>query len=381
MRSFLDNRSPPASDVSSVQQLGLSRRIRAQQLHGSTGRREAPQVTGCVHHGTSTGHRRWRFLLPARRQYAEMRALPAGLDRLALQQDGVVTYRQAISAGLTPEAIRHRLLVGVWQRLVRGSYYLHPGEVPLRSRCRAALLGSSGQAVISHLTAGHLHRLDGLPPVVRVDVTVSPMQPRRSSRLVSRTGRNSRARNGRGRVTRPGRTCLDLARTQSRLVAVRSVESAWQQGHVDRAALVELATRARGWPGVRRLTTALAQADPRSESVLETGGRLVLRDAGLGPDELQLRIHDRDGHLLARADLAWVAPRVVVEFEGLTTRTDRAAFRHDRRRQNALVNSGWLVLRFTWEDVFGRPAYVVQEVRSALAGRSAGTSRAVGGAA
>jgi len=314
-----------------------------------------------------------------------MRDLPAGLDRLALQQDGVVTYRQAISAGLTPEAIRHRLLVGVWQRLVRGSYYLHPGEVPLRSRCRAGLLGSSDRAAISHLTAGHLYRLDGLPPVARVDVTGPPTQPRRSSQLVSAHRAELEGEEwswvGGLPVTRPGRTCLDLARTQSRLVAVRSVESAWQQGHVDRAALVELATRARGWPGVRRLTTVLAQADPRSESVLETGGRLVLRDAGLGPDELQLRIHDRDGHLLARADLAWVAPRVVVEFDGLTTHTDRAAFRHDRRRQNALVNSGWLVLRFTWEDVFGRPAYVVQEVRSALAGRSAGTSRAVVGAA
>ncbi len=314
-----------------------------------------------------------------------MRDLPAGLDRLALQQDGVVTYRQAISAGLTPEAIRHRLLVGVWQRLVRGSYYLHPGEVPLRSRCRAALLGSSGRAVISHLTAGHLHRLDGLPPVVRVDVTVSPMQPRRSSRLVSAhraelEGEEWVWLDGLP-VTSAGRTCLDLARTQPRVIAVRSVESALRQRHVDGAELVRVATGARGWPGVRRLQTAMALADQRSESLLETGGRLVLQDAGLVPDEVQLRILDRDGHLVARADLAWLAQLVVVEFDGLAPHAGRAAFRHDRRRQNALLNSGWLVLRFTWEDVFGRPAYVVQEVRCALAARSVRISRAVIGAA
>lgn len=296
-----------------------------------------------------------------------------------------MSYGQAVCAGLTPEAIRHRLETGSWQRLVRGIFYLRPGEVPLRSRCRAGLLGSSDRAAICHLTAGHLYRLDGLPPVARVDVTGPPTQSRRSSQLVSAHGAEL---DDAGwvwldglPVTSAGRTCLDLARSQPRVIAVRSVESALRQRHVDGAELARVATGARGWPGVRRLRTAMALADQRSESLLETGGRLVLQDAGLVPDEVQLRILDRDGHLVARADLAWLAQLVVVEFDGLAPHAGRAAFRHDRRRQNALLNSGWLVLRFTWEDVFGRPAYVVQEVRCALAARSVRISRAVIGAA
>lgn len=196
-------------------------------------------------------------------------------------------------------------------------------------------------------------------------MTVPPDEPRRSSRLVSRASRET----GRHRVVVRRRSARHergthlprLARTQPRLIAVRAVESALRQQQLDRAQLVTLATKARGWPGGRRMQVAMALADPRSESLLETAGRLLLSDAGLVPAEVQLPIRDEDGHLAARADLGWPAQQVVVAFDGLTPHTARAAFRHDRRRQNALMNRGWLVLRFTWEDVFARPAYVVQE--------------------
>jgi hypothetical protein len=44
--------------------------------------------------------------------------------------------------------------------------------------------------------------------------------------------------------------------------------------------------------------------------------------------------------------------------------TDR--FVDDRRRQNALVNEQWTVLRFTWHDLVARPDGVVDEIRCAL---------------
>lgn len=305
-----------------------------------------------------------------------MRAVPVDLVRLAGEQDRVVALHQALAAGLTPDAVRHRVESGQWRRLARGVYYLHAGAVPLRARCRAAVLVTAGRAVISHVAAGHLYRLDALPPSARVDVTVRSPEPRRSSALI-RAHRADLDREEWGwlaglPVTSPGRTCLDLARTQGRLIAVRATESAWSQGYVDRAQLLGLAERARGWPGVRRFRAAVTDADHRSESLLETAGRLVLRRAGLTGYDVQLVIYDEYGRLLARVDLAWPAEKLAVEFDGHDPHAGRAAFRHDRRRQNALVNRGWLVLRFSWEDVFGRPAYVVQDVRRALAVRHPG---------
>ena len=70
--------------------------------------------------------------------------------------------------------------------------------------------------------------------------------------------------------------------------------------------------------------------------------------------------------LIARADFAWVKRRVIVEIDGFKYHSDRAAFQEDRRRQNALVNAGWRVLRFTTADLLLRPDKVIAEVRAAL---------------
>jgi very-short-patch-repair endonuclease len=58
----------------------------------------------------------------------------------------------------------------------------------------------------------------------------------------------------------------------------------------------------------------------------------------------------------------------MVEFDGDVHR-DRRVFVHDLRRQNGLVLAGWTVLRFSSADVLGRPAWVVDVIRTALAGR------------
>ncbi len=58
--------------------------------------------------------------------------------------------------------------------------------------------------------------------------------------------------------------------------------------------------------------------------------------------------------------------RVAVEVDGWAWHVTADRFVDDRRRQNALVNLGWTVLRFTWHDLVSRPDGVVDEIRSAL---------------
>lgn len=63
-------------------------------------------------------------------------------------------------------------------------------------------------------------------------------------------------------------------------------------------------------------------------------------------------------HVWARPDLVDRDLRIVVEAESFEFHADRVGFRKDVRRYTLLGADGWLVLRFTWEDVMLRPEYV-----------------------
>ena len=64
---------------------------------------------------------------------------------------------------------------------------------------------------------------------------------------------------------------------------------------------------------------------------------------------------DAAGAFVAREDLAFVAERVALEYDGRVAHGD-ARFAQDRARQNALVAAGWTVLRFTAARPPTRPA-------------------------
>jgi very-short-patch-repair endonuclease len=65
-------------------------------------------------------------------------------------------------------------------------------------------------------------------------------------------------------------------------------------------------------------------------------------------------------------DLAFPVQRVAIEVDGWAWHVTADRFIDDRRRQNALVNARWTILRFTWHDLVARPDEVVQEIRAAL---------------
>jgi very-short-patch-repair endonuclease len=57
--------------------------------------------------------------------------------------------------------------------------------------------------------------------------------------------------------------------------------------------------------------------------------------------------------------------------DGRAYHSDRRAFERDRLRQNHLVLQGWLILRFTWEQITQRPQEVIAAVLAAVAQRAA----------
>jgi very-short-patch-repair endonuclease len=94
----------------------------------------------------------------------------------------------------------------------------------------------------------------------------------------------------------------------------------------------------------------------RAESPMETRLRWLLVEAGLRP-QVQTELS------VARADLYFPTARLVVEYDGGNHR-DRLV--EDDRRQNALIDAGFRLLRYTASDVYQRSEMIVTQVRRAL---------------
>jgi hypothetical protein len=174
-------------------------------------------------------------------------------------------------------------------------------------------------------------------------------------------------------LTTPLRTAVDLGRQRNRKRALIALDAMCHRRLVRRPELEDHA-RHRSLKGCRRLRTLLPLVDPRAESPMETLLRLLLHDAGAPPPTPQYEVRGNDGRLIGRVDLAYPQWRIAIEYEGDHHR-ERAQFRRDIARVNALRDAGWLVLRFTADDVLKRPTGVVSQVARAIRERRQATSQ------
>ena len=149
---------------------------------------------------------------------------------------------------------------------------------------------------------------------------------------------------------------VTLVRCLPVLDAVVALDSAVRQRLVRVNALHG---RLRG-PGSVEARRRLGLVDGRSGSVIETVLRLALRRAGLTVD-CQVLVPG-----VGRVDLV-VAGWLVVEVDGFEFHSERKDYRNDRRRANQLVQVGYTLLRFTYEDVMFRLPATVEEVQTVLA--------------
>src|SRR5438105_14593697 len=96
---------------------------------------------------------------------------------------------------------------------------------------------------------------------------------------------------------------------------------------------------------------------------METRLRMELIRARLPVPCVQADIRDAAGNFIGRADLYYPDRRLVIEYDGENHKDRMIA---DMRRQNALVNAGYHLLRFTAADLRA-PRSVVTQVRPARA--------------
>ena len=294
--------------------------------------------------------------------------VPREVMALLRRQGGLARRRDLHVAGQRRRVLERAVAAGTL-RLLHGGVVSARVDAPPDEAVRAAVVGLDGAA--SHTAAARAWGIELVEGGGPHEVTVGRDRSRASwpGTVVHRRdlpADDVTVRDGM-RVTTPLRTVLDLARSLPLAEAVAAVDSALRQRLVE---LEELVGAAEALPAARgrgHVSRVVALVDPACGSVLESLCRVELALARVAAPETQLVVRGPDGRMLGRVDFAWPAARLVVETDGFAFHADRARYRADRRRTNALVLAGWRVLRFSWEDVRHDPAHVIATVRTALA--------------
>lgn len=143
----------------------------------------------------------------------------------------------------------------------------------------------------------------------------------------------------------------------------------WRRIMAALAALVErVPANLAGLGDVRR---ALQRFDPERAAALlsrlEAKGLVFVRGLGLPEPSVNRRLFGPDGELIAKVDFDWAPPRITLEWDGLRYHSTPRQKRHDDARQNAVVLSGRLVLRYGWADLRDDPERIAADLRRAFA--------------
>lgn len=155
------------------------------------------------------------------------------------------------------------------------------------------------------------------------------------------------------------RTVLDCARELPVREALVVADAAVRSG-LARRCLQQAAETASG-PGSGAIRRVVVLVDGRAESPIESCLRLLALP--LATVDLQVWV---DG--VGRVDMlldGWL----VVEADGFQHHSGRQHYRADRRRANALAVRGYVLLRFSYEDIVHRPDYVSTTIRLVVARR------------
>ncbi len=122
-------------------------------------------------------------------------------------------------------------------------------------------------------------------------------------------------------------------------------------------------------PGIAVVRRAAAISTAAAESVLESISRVRILRAGLPVPECGLPVRGADG-MQYWADIAWPGVRILGEADGMGKYVDIAVLRAEKRRQEALENAGWMVVRWTWDEAVTHPEVMIARLRMAFARRA-----------
>jgi very-short-patch-repair endonuclease len=167
-----------------------------------------------------------------------------------------------------------------------------------------------------------------------------------------------------GRTTSIARTLVDCMRSLPFDEALAVADSALRHESISPSALLALAAGVQG-PGARQCRRVAREASGDAANPFES----VLRAISLDVPGICLvpQLEIRAPSFSVQPDLVDRQHRIVAEADSFAWHGDRQALRADCQRYTNLVVRGWIVVRYSWEDVMHDPAYV-RRTLIALAG-------------
>lgn len=287
-------------------------------------------------------------------------------DSWVLAHGGVFTRRKALDLGLTPSRFRVGVRRGEWVRFV-GLWRLADHPVTFRSQiCAALLRGGPGARITAHPVLASLG-LELSDPKVVICVPAS----RKCALPFARILRDEKADKelcmvgGLPSVSR-SRAVVDAIRISTRIEAEDILHEALRMGWTSPQLLDHACRELFAHKGLTQLRDLAQYAKSGSHAESERRLQILMRAHGLRGWKFNSEIKDETGTLLGIGDAVLPACRLVVEVDGHAWHSSVGRFQRDRTRQNAMVNEGWTVLRFTWDDITHRPQYVVRQIQMAV---------------
>jgi hypothetical protein len=293
----------------------------------------------------------------------------------------VASIEQLWDLRVTPSALKHADRIGAVLSPVQGVVTVPGVELTLEGRALLAQLAAGGEAFVSGVTAGALHKLRGMP-TARIEITIK--QRRRlilpdNGRLVRTSWidekRDVEVRDDGIRLAAPLRMLFGLAGQFNQHRFERAAEDVWHRGLVTPEQVWDYleAIRRSGRGGVRRMEVWLEKTLPRerpSQSGLELDLLELIDRAGLPEPERQYPLRLPSGETV-HLDIAWPAIGLAVEPGHSWWHGGDLGQRRDQARDRACSTVGWLVLRFDEAAVQDGVA-VIRELQAVYRTRSQG---------
>ncbi len=310
-----------------------------------------------------------RFVRPA--EQAERMQLDDRAGRKLLErQRGVISRSQALSLGVTPSGVRHRLQPGGrWQLLLPGVYLTVTGQPTRQQRDMAALLYAGPVSAITGpsallswgMTGVQARHVDVLVPHGCHPASQQFVRIRRTRRMPAQIAFDRAI----GYVL-PARAVADSVRGMTELGDVRAIVAGAVQQRVCTIDLLAAEVPAGPVSHTAVLRAVLAEVVAGVRSGPEADLRTLIMRARL-PVPLfncSLRLNRA---FLARPDAYWPQYGVVVEVDSWQWHSGPEAWAQTLQRHNRLEAAGLRVLHFSPRQIRTEPGDVVSQIAAALA--------------
>lgn len=277
--------------------------------------------------------------------------------RVADLQWGRVSWRQLCELGVPRAKLTRWILDGYLRRVLPHVYAVGHVAQSVEADLTAAILYAGPGAMLSHATALWWHGLIEHQPTW---IEVSTPRKYKSQPGIKVYGRRTLdpIHHRRLPTTTVSRALLDFAVTAPVDSVVRALAEADY-----RRVLNQTELRALRGPGSAALTRALRQHTPelaRTKSELERAFRRLCHQGGIPPYEVDHRMCGIE------VDAFWPDLGVVVELDGVQGHATPAQMRRDRRRDLKLRAAGYVVVRYSYDQVFYEPDAVLADLRAVL---------------